>query len=364
MNTSLSPNPSVLHAPLPRGVGDSSVVKDEKERTIPFLRQLSDMLQNNDELISFVPGQRFPNQIIHGKIIVHDRNRVQSEVLPIYFNHASFASLRRQLSYFSFVRVGTSRQSGVTYTNDSVVDLPDILRLKRRASSGQAAGAAKQSQQHKRQKKEPPSPPKQQQHQEQQPTTTSADDVASAVLSGTLHAAKTNHNLDNNNSSSNGGGSLFNPVSHTSNCTTQSFSSQSISRSSSSTTSSDNASDNVSNNEAGHSKNSGSSPENNKPKVYKRRGTSIAKNSIPRKDRARYDRLLSINNIVPFIHLPVGLTLGPSTKKEGSTTTGTGSNTHIAQERVVQKENKPKSRDRATSDGAIDALLALGVDRQ
>lgn len=71
-------------------------------------------------------------KITAGQIVVHDRARVESEVLPKYFNHSSFASLRRQLNYFAFVRVGKSRQRGAIYSNESVVNLQDILRLKRR----------------------------------------------------------------------------------------------------------------------------------------------------------------------------------------------------------------------------------------
>lgn len=68
-----------------------------------------------------------------GRIIVHDRLRVESQVLPKYFNHSSFASLRRQLNYFSFVRIGKGRQRGAsTYCNEAVIQLRDILRLKRR----------------------------------------------------------------------------------------------------------------------------------------------------------------------------------------------------------------------------------------
>lgn len=67
-----------------------------------------------------------------GRIVVHDRSRVESEVLPRYFNHASFASLRRQLNYFNFARIGKGRQRGATYCNENVVKLEDILRLKRR----------------------------------------------------------------------------------------------------------------------------------------------------------------------------------------------------------------------------------------
>ena len=71
---------------------------------------------------------------------MHDRARVESEVLPRYFNHASFASLRRQLNYFSFTRLGKGRQRGATYCNDRVVELDDILLLKRRHSGAPAAG--------------------------------------------------------------------------------------------------------------------------------------------------------------------------------------------------------------------------------
>lgn len=74
-------------------------------------------------------------QTLLGRIVVHDRARVEAEVLPRYFNHASFASLRRQLNYFSFTRVGKGRQRGATYCNEGVVELDDILHLKRRPAS-------------------------------------------------------------------------------------------------------------------------------------------------------------------------------------------------------------------------------------
>jgi hypothetical protein len=57
-------------------------------------------------------------------------------VLPRYFNHSSFASLRRQLNYFSFVRLGKGRQRESTYVNENVVKLDDILHLKRRSTTG------------------------------------------------------------------------------------------------------------------------------------------------------------------------------------------------------------------------------------
>jgi hypothetical protein len=68
-----------------------------------------------------------------GKIVVHDRVQVESSILPRYFNHSSFASLRRQLNYFNFIRIGKGRQRGATYCNEGVVQLEDILSLKRRS---------------------------------------------------------------------------------------------------------------------------------------------------------------------------------------------------------------------------------------
>ncbi len=71
------------------------------------------------------------SETICGRIVVHDRKQIEKEVLPRYFNHSSFASLRRQLNYFAFVRLGRGRQKGATYFNDNVMVLEDILRLKR-----------------------------------------------------------------------------------------------------------------------------------------------------------------------------------------------------------------------------------------
>jgi hypothetical protein len=76
-----------------------------------------------------------------GRIVVHDRALVEAEVLPRYFNHASFASLRRQLNYFSFTRVGKGRQRGATYCNEGVIELDDILHLKRRPAGTTAFSA-------------------------------------------------------------------------------------------------------------------------------------------------------------------------------------------------------------------------------
>lgn len=92
------------------------------------------MLKENEEVISFVPGYRSHAKTVLGRIVVHDRVSVECNVLPRYFNHNSFASLRRQLNYFSFVRLGKGRQRESTYLNDSVIELDDILTLKRRSS--------------------------------------------------------------------------------------------------------------------------------------------------------------------------------------------------------------------------------------
>jgi hypothetical protein len=82
---------------------------------------------------SFVDSTEYGNnsERICGRIVVHDRKQIEKEVLPRYFNHSSFASLRRQLNYFAFVRLGRGRQKGATYFNDNVMVLEDILRLKR-----------------------------------------------------------------------------------------------------------------------------------------------------------------------------------------------------------------------------------------
>mmetsp|Transcript_11944 Transcript_11944/g.24479 ORF Transcript_11944/g.24479 Transcript_11944/m.24479 type:complete len:537 (+) Transcript_11944:117-1727(+) len=183
----------------------SSQLLKDGEKTIPFLRQLTEMLLENRELISFVPGSKGTNQSVPGKIIIHDRNRVQSEVLPTYFNHASFASLRRQLSYFSFVRVGKGRQGGVTYTNESVYEMSDILKLKRRTTGGAASvpsitaatRAAGNNQQNTTSKQDVKDQKEEihQHHQDQEQVQETTQDVASAVNNGIFHAAKTNRDV-------------------------------------------------------------------------------------------------------------------------------------------------------------------------
>ena len=55
---------------------------------------------------SYIHIDRRNGQVVLGRLVVHDRIEVEAKVLPRYFNHSSFASLRRQLNYFSFTRIG------------------------------------------------------------------------------------------------------------------------------------------------------------------------------------------------------------------------------------------------------------------
>lgn len=103
------------------------------------------MLSENDDVISFYPGTVKNGNVELGRIVVHDRLKVEAHVLPRYFNHSSFASLRRQLNYFSFTRMGKGRQRGATYCNEGVVELEDILRLKRRSSVGGGNNGTRES---------------------------------------------------------------------------------------------------------------------------------------------------------------------------------------------------------------------------
>lgn len=101
------------------------------------------MLVENEEVISFSPGSQSNGRKELGRIVVHDRVKVEANVLPRYFNHSSFASLRRQLNYFAFVRLGKGRQRESSYTNEDVVVLDDILHLKRRPNTGKSRVAKK-----------------------------------------------------------------------------------------------------------------------------------------------------------------------------------------------------------------------------
>lgn len=88
------------------------------------------MMKENEHAMSFVSGDAKKN--IAGRFVIHDRALVEAEILPKYFNHASFASLRRQLNYFHFIREGKGRMKGATYYNDAVFEIDDILQLRRR----------------------------------------------------------------------------------------------------------------------------------------------------------------------------------------------------------------------------------------
>ena len=99
------------------------------------------MLSENENVISFCAGSVKNGQVTLGRIVVHDRIKVENEILPRYFNHSSFASLRRQLNYFSFTRIGKGRQKGATYCNEGVIAIEDILRLRRRSTTGVSSGS-------------------------------------------------------------------------------------------------------------------------------------------------------------------------------------------------------------------------------
>ena len=88
------------------------------------------MMKENEDAMAFVPGNIKKNR--PGRFIIHDRALVEAEILPKYFNHASFASLRRQLNYFHFIREGKGRMKGATYYNEAVFEIDDILLLRRR----------------------------------------------------------------------------------------------------------------------------------------------------------------------------------------------------------------------------------------
>ena len=124
------------------------------------------------------------DQVVLGRLVVHDRIEVEAKVLPRYFNHSSFASLRRQLNYFNFTRVGRGRQRDSTYINDGVVELEDILTLRRRpvgttGGQQQPAAAAAASNDHSQGRQETTTPRQQAkvikekivEQQQQQPTT-------------------------------------------------------------------------------------------------------------------------------------------------------------------------------------------------
>eukprot|EP00970_Alexandrium_tamarense_P011671 scaffold2556_cov207-Alexandrium_tamarense.AAC.32 len=336
--------------------------------------------------------EKTATETIQGKILVHDRIRVQTEVLPIYFNHASFASLRRQLSYFSFIRVGKGRQGGVTYVNEGVMVLSDILRLKRRTaqSGGGGAAAAKGA-----------AAGKEKSVEQQQPSqSASLEDVASAVLKGTLHAVKTNQYLDTDTAVAAAAASTSATHHHGPSNITSSSVCRTNSTTNSSSASSDNA-ESTGNNNNGNTDNKDiprnispsklpfKSSDSKRPLSQNKSG-SVA---ISRKDCPRLHRLLYVNNVVPFIHLPpkmkrsksneenedgsitdgnakVVAAAPPSKKarrgsKQEENTAGTPKSKQHQQRRQHQEElfQHCAARERTTSESAISALLALGVQQ-
>lgn len=294
-----------------------------EEKTIPFLRNLTEMLKRNSHLISFVPGEKCTTQTTPGKIMIHDRNLVQEEVLPIYFNHKSFASLRRQLSYFSFVRVGKSSRGKVTYANDSVFELTDILKLKRRSTSSDKKAQVHQQKKHYPQKKNP-----------QLMATSSAKEVASAVNSGMLNAAKANEKLEDMKK-------CAPPAVTSSYCRTYSATHSSLSASSG--------------NERAAKKISNSSK--------KKRSSSLQKYKLRRKDRARLKKMLYYNRIVPFIHVSSKPMMVEVDTNASSTSRGVGGRSKRVSAsnpgNADVKCNKEKMSN--TNETAVDALLSLAA---
>ena len=62
------------------------------------------MLVENENAISFSPGiNDAKGRQVLGRTVVHDRVQVETNVLPRYFNHSSFASLRRQVCAHLFL---------------------------------------------------------------------------------------------------------------------------------------------------------------------------------------------------------------------------------------------------------------------
>ena len=266
---------------------------------------------------------KYAPQITTGKIVIHDRKKVEEEVLPFYFNHKSFASLRRQLSYFSFFRVGKSSGGKVTYANKSVFEIADILKLKRRNTTSEK----KPQDQYRQQQQKEFYPNK----KSQQLLTATSPEVVSAVNSGMLNAAKANDKLDSMK-----------------NCPPAPVSS-SYCRNSSTTHSSLSAS---SDNEGATKKVSNSN--------IKKRPSSLLKYKLRRKDRARLKKMLHYNRIVPFIHLPSMPNLVEVDTNASSSRGGAGikrdSATALGDE---EKCNKKKRSN--TNEAAINALLSLGA---
>ena len=189
------------------------------------------------------------------------------------------------------MRLGRGRHSGaVTYINDAVYELVDILHLKRRAVGSPPGGSANVANppanavEVQGDQQETVSSPKQKRSRTQ--VSQEPKDVASAVISGRMHACETNHDLDKKYPT-----------------TTGLASSKSISAITLGTKSRGGLT-------------------SSKLSTKKKRLSSKYKRS--RKGGPRVYRLLYANGIVPFIHLPVrlfkarGLQEGMSSRRASS----------------------------------------------
>jgi hypothetical protein len=226
--------------------------------------------------------------------------------------------------------VGKSSNGKVTYANDSVFELSDILKLKRRSASSDKKA---QDKQHKQQHKKI----NQQETNQNMMASSTAKEVASAVTSGMLNAAKANDKLDSMKKCQ--APSLApNPAVTSSNFGTSSTTHSSLSASS----------DNE-----GNSKKISSS---NK----KKRSSSLPKYKLRRKDRARLKQMLYYNRIVPFIHFSSTPMMADIDTNSNCIGGANQRDSEISPCDAEVKCNNKKKRSN-TNETAIDALLSLGA---
>jgi hypothetical protein len=114
---------TAAHATIPDGKGGTTLVV--RQQPVPeFLYQVTRMLMEcNPQIIEWSSM---------GRILVHDPDRLQEEVLGNYFRHHRFSSFQRQLNYFGFRKFsGKGRMSPCTYMNDDVTsDVRSLLTIK------------------------------------------------------------------------------------------------------------------------------------------------------------------------------------------------------------------------------------------
>ena len=215
--------------------------------------------------------------------------------------------------------MGKSSNGKIIYANDSVFELQDILKLKRRSTSTEKKAKEQQRQQQK--------PTHYYQHHVNAQkknhllTASSVKDVVSAVQSGMLHARKANDKLDSMKTC---------PAALTSSyCrTTNSSLSQSAST--------DNAA---------------------KKKPHKKKSSpSLQKYKLGKKDRARLKKMLHYNRIVPFIHVTV-LPMMVEVDSNDCTTKRNSSESDLAAD-SDEKRNSKKNKSNA-NETAANALLSL-----